>query len=654
MNSSILTNILESIDALVYVSDLSSGKILFVNEYGKSIWGNIHSEFGEDEENKSDSVSTLFTWNSSILGSETVASKSEPYERQFGPEGQFYECHDTVIVWGSGKARLTCAINVHNRREQEKLYKTVFQAVSDSIFILRVEEGDVFRFLGTNPAFQNEWRISLPEIFGKTIQEVFSYEVANHLFLQCKQSLEEKKLIQFELDQRITGTTKTWSIKITPVIDEFGETSLLIGVADDISERIRSEKAIKQSQDDLKEANQRLLIAIDHSNKMADTAREASAAKSEFLANMSHEIRTPMNGIIGMTHLLLETGLSQEQRKYSELVKTSAESLLSLLNDILDFSKIEAKKLELEYTTLHVNQIIEEVLSLFQHKVVEKQIFLKHHSDFSKADVFLGDPSRLKQILVNLIGNAIKFTREGGVTVTIEKKEVVANRTKILFSIEDTGIGIPSHALDSLFSPFQQVETSTTRRFGGTGLGLAIAKQLSELMGGTIGVKSELGKGSVFWFTSIFESSSSHLSLGDTNQESKAPNQSKNIRFLGKKVLVAEDNPTNQIVALGLLRKIGIEAKLVNNGKEVLEELSKNRYSLVLMDCQMPEMDGFEATARIRSQTDENFQTNIPIIALTAYAMKGDREKCISAGMNDYLSKPIQPTELSLLIEKWC
>ncbi|TGN14325.1 PAS domain-containing hybrid sensor histidine kinase/response regulator [Leptospira ilyithenensis] len=653
MNNSILTNILESIDALVYVSDMGSGKILFVNEYGKSIWGNIPSELDENEDVKSNSISTLFTWNASILGSETVSSKSEPYERQFGPEGQFYECHDTVIVWGSGKARLTCAINVHDRREQEKLYKTVFQAVSDSIFILRVEEEGLLRFLGTNPAFQNEWQLPLSKIFGKTIHEVFSSEVANHLLSQCEQSLEDKKLIQFELEHRIRGILKTWSVKITPVIDEFGEISLLIGVADDISERIRSEKAIKQSQDDLKEANQRLLIAIDHSNKMADTAREASAAKSEFLANMSHEIRTPMNGIIGMTHLLLETGLTQEQRKYSELVKTSAESLLSLLNDILDFSKIEAKKLELEYTTFKVNKTIEEVLSLFQAKVTEKMISLKHSSNLSGEESFLGDPSRLKQILINLIGNAIKFTRDGGVSVTVEKKEVVENRTKILFSIEDTGIGIPAHAIDQLFSPFHQVESSTTRRFGGTGLGLAIAKQLSELMGGTIGVASELGKGSRFWFTCLFENNVSHLNPNDAT-ESKSSNPPKNARFHDKKVLVAEDNPTNQIVALGLLRKIGIEAKLVNNGKEVLEELSKNSYNLVLMDCQMPEMDGFEATARIRSQTEENFQTNIPIIALTAYAMKGDREKCINAGMNDYLSKPIQPTELALLIEKWC
>ncbi|BDA77638.1 hypothetical protein LPTSP3_g05680 [Leptospira kobayashii] len=654
MNSSILTNILESIDALVYVSDMGSGKILFVNEYGKSIWGNIPSELGESEEIKPNSISTLFTWNASILGSETVSSRSEPYERQFGPEGQFYECHDTVIHWGSGKARLTCAINIHDRREQEKLYKTVFQAVSDSIFILRVEEDSVFRFLGTNPAFQNEWQLHQSKIFGKTIHEVFSSEVANHLLLQCKQSLEEKKLIQFELEHRITGILKTWSVKITPVIDEFGEISLLIGVADDISERIRSEKAIKQSQDDLKEANQRLLIAIDHSNKMADTAREASAAKSEFLANMSHEIRTPMNGIIGMTHLLLETGLTQEQRKYSQLVKTSAESLLSLLNDILDFSKIEAKKLELEYTTFQVDKTIEEVLFLFQQKTIEKMISLNYESNLAEGESFLGDPSRLRQILINLIGNAVKFTRDGGVTITVEKKETVENRTKILFSIQDTGIGIPSHAIDQLFSPFHQVETSTTRKFGGTGLGLAIAKQLSELMGGTIGVASELGKGSTFWFTCVFENNVSRLDSNDSNAESKSPNQSKNVRFQGKKVLVAEDNPTNQIVALGLLRKIGIEAKLVNNGKEVLEELSKNRYNLVLMDCQMPEMDGFEATARIRSQTEENFQTNIPIIALTAYAMKGDREKCINAGMNDYLSKPIQPTELALLIEKWC
>ncbi|TGN18934.1 PAS domain-containing hybrid sensor histidine kinase/response regulator [Leptospira idonii] len=653
MDAQILTNILNSLDALVYVSDLASGKILFVNDYGRNIWGNISAD-DEVSKETDEPVSSFFTWSSSILDTnESEDARPLSYERQFGREGEFYECRDTIIPWRSGKARLTCAFNIHTRRERENLYRTVFQAVSDSIFILKVEEDSVFRFLGCNPSFQDGINKSESEIFGRTISEIFETKQAESIQRSCRSCLEVKNNITFEFFADDRNQKQTWSIQLIPILDEFGEIPLLIGVASNITDRIHAEQEILKSREELREANQRLLIAIDHSNKMADTAKSANEAKSEFLANMSHEIRTPMNGIIGMSHLLLDTDLNPDQRKYADLVKTSAESLLQLINDILDFSKIEAKKMVLELTEFHLGKLLENVLLLFQPKTKEKGIYLSYEPDPAMPIFYMGDPTRLRQILINLVGNAVKFTEKGGVRLAVNKINEADKFHTIKFSVFDTGIGIPESKLSHLFDPFLQVEASTSRKFGGTGLGLAIAKQLSELMGGDIGVQSILGQGSVFWFTTKFE-----LRGTPDSKESDFPAfgriEKRKIRtFNGKRILVAEDNSTNQIVISGILRKFGVTAKIVNHGKEAVSALEIAEYDLVLMDCQMPEMDGFEATGVIRSESSNVLNKKIPIIALTAYAMKGDREKCLDAGMDGYLAKPIDPEALEEVLSHW-
>jgi PAS domain S-box-containing protein len=511
-------------------------------------------------------------------------------------------------------------------RSSEEKFRELAENIREVAFVMTPSGSEV---LYISPAVEAVWGVTVESLY----QNPMAWADAIHPEDQERTRLVTNRQLQGELvasEYRITtpdGIEKWIRSRCSPIRDQAGELVRIVGIAEEITEQKHYE------------------LELIHARQQADAANQV---KSEFLANMSHEIRTPMNGVIGMTGLLLDTELTPEQRRYAELARASGESLLQLINDILDFSKMEAKKLELETIDFDIRILLDNLASILSVTAKAKGIELECIADPTVPTQLRGDPGRLRQILTNLTANAIKFTEKGEVVVRVALEEETESDCVLRFSVRDTGIGIPEDKIGTLFNKFNQVDVSTTRKFGGTGLGLAISKQLAELMGGGVGVTSQTGKGSEFWFTARLG-----LSLGLVDQVQVAQPEIETTARLNGRVLIVEDNSTNREVALGILRKLGLRADAVADGAEAMRALESIPYDLVLMDMRMPVMDGIEAARQIRNPRAAVLNHDIPIIALTANAMQSDRDNCLAAGMNDFVSKPIISAALRDALRKW-
>ncbi len=427
----------------------------------------------------------------------------------------------------------------------------------------------------------------------------------------------------------------------------------------DITERKQAEDAQSTYRTQLECEVSMRTEALEALREAKELAESANRAKSDFLAHMSHEIRTPMNGILGITELLQQTELSGKQHHFVDIVYRSGATLLRLINDVLDFSKIEAGKIELECIRLDLVKTVREVTDLFSEQVQGKGIKLTCVLAESVPSVLQGDPVRLQQILMNLVSNAVKFTQCGSITLTITVAEDSASQALVRFEVQDSGIGVEPAMQAKIFEAFSQADGSTSRKYGGTGLGLSIVKQLVQLMGGTVGVRSEPGQGATFWCTARLEKVSGKTREGRKKFPSKRDDvrangvlQLREPKMMGTRILLAEDNPVNREVAVCMLEQLGCQVVAVEQGRDAVAKTECARFDLVLMDCQMPEMDGFSATKAIRDG-EQRTGRHVPIVALTAHAIHGDRERCLAAGMDDYMTKPFSQGELGNMIQQW-
>lgn len=637
---------LDTIESIVVAID-HKGTIKMVNRFGCDLLG-----YDEDELKGKDWFTTC------LPQQETTPGMYDAFVEIMQGKKEHSEYRETHVVTRDGKLRLIAWHNallldeentimgmigsgndvtevkeaeaaLHTAREkllaQAKQYQDIIETTHEGLWILGPDK----KTIEVNHSLQEMLGYSSSEMLGRTPMEFVDRENAEIFKYQTSLiSTSNHRSYEIELTKK-DGSKLPAIFHANTIKDDKGDVLMACAFVTDITE-------LKKTQDALLKAK--------------ELSEESAKAKSEFLANMSHEIRTPMNAIIGMTHLALEEPLDEKVQSYIQKSHTAAVGLLGILNDILDFSKIEAGKLELSPTHFYLKDIITPVLDVTKENAKNKALKIRIKIDKGVHPSYYADALRLQQVLLNLVTNAVKFSQHGtNVTLHVCVEDDEAHNAVVHFSVEDQGIGISSAKQAILFQPFTQAESSTTRKFGGTGLGLAISQKIIDLMGGRIWVESEEGVGSTFHFTVRVEKSSDQL-IQDTVTHTTEDLVYAAQKLRGKKILVVEDNEFNQDLARELLTKNGARVTIANNGLEALQSVEDDHYDMILMDCQMPEMDGYEATKRIRQNKQYK---NLPILAMTANAMESDIQKALESGMNDHISKPIIPAKMFKTIEKW-